>query len=180
MTTATAQAEPIAPQQADERFVIHDVPWHLYVSLRDSLDERGSHLRLTYLKGQLELMRPSREHEEQKGLIGHLIEAWCIDRGVEIFVQGSTTYREERAERGLEPDESYSFGTRKDIPELAIEVVHSRWRVGSASARSGSFETARSECIDWKVMRTFHSLGAPCSPTWIWSSWRGTRHRARA
>ena len=34
MTTATAQAEPIAPRQADERFVIRDVPWHLYVSLR--------------------------------------------------------------------------------------------------------------------------------------------------
>lgn len=126
---ATAfEPEPHGPP-IEERFVIHDVPWHVYVSLRDSLDQRGSRLRLTYLRGELELMSPSREHEESKSLIGRLLETYCLDQGIELFVEGSTTYREERSERGLEPDESYCFGTKKTIPDLAIEVVHSGWRV---------------------------------------------------
>ena len=133
----SAIAAPAAPQDGGERFVIHDVPWHLYVSLRDSLDERGSHLRLTYLRGELELMSPPNEHEESKGLIGHLLEVYCVEMGIEVYVQGSTTYREERAERGLEPDECYSFETKKDIPDLAIEVVHSRWRVDKLEVYRG-------------------------------------------
>ncbi len=136
MATAITASED-AEARPDERFVIHDVPWHLYVSLRDSLDERGSRLRLTYLDGELELMSPSPEHEEAKGLIGRLLEAYCVDRGIEIYVQGSTTYREERKQRGLEPDESYSFGTHKDIPDLAIEVVHSGWRVDKLEVYRG-------------------------------------------
>lgn len=131
MMSATA-----APNDG-ERFVIHDVPWHLYVTLRDSLDERGSHVKLTYLRGVLELARTSSEHEESKGLIGHLLEVYCVEKGIEVYVQGSTTYRDERAERGLEPDESYSFGTRKEIPDLAIEVVHSRWRVDKLEVYRG-------------------------------------------
>lgn len=137
MSTAVAPASLVPARHAEERFVIPDVPWHVYVSLRDSLDERGSRLRLTYLKGELELMSPSPEREEQKSLIGHLVEAWCVDRGVEIFVQGSTTYREERAARGLEPDESDSFGTHKVVPDLAIEVVHSGWRVDKLEVYRG-------------------------------------------
>ena len=123
--------------RGEERFVLHDIPWHVYVTLRDSLDERNSHLKLTYLRGQLELMRPSSEHEECKSLIGHLLEAWCVDRGIEVFVQGSTTLREERAERGLEADESYSFDTRKDVSDLAIEVVYTSWRVDKLDVYRG-------------------------------------------
>jgi Uma2 family endonuclease len=122
---------------AEERFVLHHVPWHVYVSLRDGLDESGSHLKLTYLHGELELLRPSSEHEEWKSLIGRLLEAWCVDQGIELFLQGSTTLRDERVERGLEADESYSVGQRKDIPDLAIEVVHSSWRVDKLETYRG-------------------------------------------
>jgi Uma2 family endonuclease len=105
--------------------------------LRDTLDERGSRLKLTFLEGELELMRPSPEHEDNNGLIGRLLAAWCVDRGIVVFGMGSTTYREERAARGLEPDEGYSFGTRKAIPDLAIEVVRSQWRVDKLEVYRG-------------------------------------------
>lgn len=121
----------------EERIVMHAVPWHLYVSLRDSLDESNSHLKLTFLRGELEIMSPSPEHEESKSLLGGLLEAWCIDQGVEIFLQGSTTLREERAARGLEADESYSVGVKKEIPDLAIEVVYSSWRVDKLETYRG-------------------------------------------
>ena len=47
---------PLA-EQAERRFVVHDVPWWMYVALRDELDETG--VRMTYLKGPLEPMSPS-------------------------------------------------------------------------------------------------------------------------
>lgn len=113
------------------------VPWHLYVTLRDTLDASGSKLRLTYLDGDLELTSPSPEHEEVKSLFAHLLEAWCVDRGIELFVRGSTTYREERAQRGLEPDESYSIGSYGERPDLAIEVVYSGWRIDKLEVYRG-------------------------------------------
>lgn len=116
---------------------MHDVPWHVYVLLRDSLDASGKHLRLTYLEGSLELMSPSPEHEESKSIIGGLLEAWCIDHGVDIFPQGSTTYRSEPERRGLEPDESYSVHEHKSIPDLAIEVVYSSYRVDKLDVYRG-------------------------------------------
>jgi hypothetical protein len=57
---------PLA-EQAERRFVVHDVPWWMYVALRDELDETG--VRMTYLKGPLELMSPSALHEESKKLL---------------------------------------------------------------------------------------------------------------
>ncbi len=137
MASAVAPLLPDLVVEPEERFVLYDVPWHLYVTLRDTLDDSGSRLRLTYLEGALELMSPSPPHEEIKSLIGRLLEAWCVERGIEVFVRGSTTYREERVRRGLEPDESYSIGAYRELPDLAIEVVHSRWRVDKLEVYRG-------------------------------------------
>jgi hypothetical protein len=52
---------------AEERFVVHGARWHVYVGLRDSLDEAGSHLRLTYLEGDLELTSPSSDRQALAG-----------------------------------------------------------------------------------------------------------------
>lgn len=52
-------------------------------------------------------------------------------------MRGSTTYREERVRRGLEPDESYSIGAYRELPDLAVEVVNSRWRVDKLEVYRG-------------------------------------------
>lgn len=136
LATPSGQS-PEATSGPEDRFVLHGVPWHLYVSLRDGLDHASSRLKLTYLHGDLELMSPSSEHEERKSLLGRLLEAWCTDQGIELFLQGSTTIRNERVARGIEADESYSVGRRSDIPDLAIEVVHSAWRVDKLETYRG-------------------------------------------
>ena len=70
-------------------------------------------------------MSPSREHENIKSLIGRLVEAWCLERGVEFTTFGSWTVEDKDADRGAEPDECWVFGDEKDPkrPQLAIEVV---------------------------------------------------------
>jgi Uma2 family endonuclease len=122
---------------AEERFVMRGVPWDLYLQLRDAMDAAGSHVRMTYREGELELMAPSSEHEKRKTLIGRLLEAWCLERGVELFPLGSTTLRSERARRGLEADESYSFGESKESPDLAIEVAISSFRIDKLDVYRG-------------------------------------------
>jgi len=158
---AASTASPVTPADppgAEDRFVVHDVPWHVYVSMRDGLDESRSHLKLTCLRGDLELMRPSPEHEECKSLIGRLLESWCLEKGLELFVQGSTTLRDERVKRGLEADESYSVGERKDVPDLAIEVVYSSWRVDKLETYRGLGVPEVWVMRDGRI--TVHVLGA--------------------
>lgn len=105
--------------------LINAATWAIYVMLRDALDDQRAGVRLTYLEGALEIMSPSDAHEATKKLLARLVEAYIEEADLPIDGQGSTTFRNEAVERGLEADESYSRGGRKAIPDLAIEVVYS-------------------------------------------------------
>jgi Uma2 family endonuclease len=107
----------------EQRFVLRNVPWHVYVSLHDSLELAGSGVRMTYLEGTLELMRPSEAHEEYNKMLARLLEAYAEEADIDLNGRGSTTFREEPKERGLEPDECYSVGPFSGRPDVAIEVV---------------------------------------------------------
>jgi Uma2 family endonuclease len=106
----------------DHTVQLRGVSWEDYERL---LEVRGDHSapRFTYLRGTLEIMSPSKDHEGIKSLIARLFEAWCIDRGIEIMPYGSWTLKDRKEERGAEPDECYVFGTEPaERPHLAIEV----------------------------------------------------------
>jgi Uma2 family endonuclease len=80
---------------------------------------------VAYLDGALELMRPSRDHERLKSYIGRLIEAYALERGLDLSAYGSWTMRNSDKAGGLEPDECYIVGSDQSAerPDLAIEVV---------------------------------------------------------
>jgi Uma2 family endonuclease len=111
------------PFEPDGRILIHNVSWASYVAMSEALGQSGSHARLTYLGGALEIMTNSRDHELLKTLLARLLEAWADETGVELEGYGSTTFRKEAEERGLEPDECYCVGAMLEVPEIAIEVV---------------------------------------------------------
>jgi Uma2 family endonuclease len=125
LSLVVAHASPfVAPRVApDARVVVNGVPWSTYVTMRDLLDDAGSGVRLTYLEGTLEIMSPSNDHESLKKLLARLLEAWADEAGVDLEGLGSTTFRREAAERGLEPDECYCVGDVRELPDFAIEVV---------------------------------------------------------
>jgi Uma2 family endonuclease len=106
----------------DRRFFLDGVTWQQYETLRDTLDEFAG-LKMTYLEGELELFMPSREHERIKTIIGRLIELYAIVRNIRLYGYGSTTYRQQAKQRGLEPDENYCLDREKPLPDFAIEVV---------------------------------------------------------
>src|SRR5260221_8484964 len=109
-----------APEE-EQRILLHDISWATYVMMRDSIESAG--VRMTYLKGWLEIMSPSRGHEVGKTQIARLLELFCLERDIPLFGYGSTTFRKEEKERGLEPDECYSRGEDKEIPDIALEVI---------------------------------------------------------
>lgn len=107
----------------DDLVVLRGASWADYERI---LAIRGdaSVPRVTFLRGVLELMSPSKAHESIKSAIGRLVEAWCVEKGVDITPYGSWTLQDPAAERGAEPDECYIVGDRDaDRPDLAIEVV---------------------------------------------------------
>ena len=93
----------------------------------DPLEEKRFVLRnVTYLEGALEFMSPSEPHEDFKKLIARLLEAYAEEADIDLKGRGSTTFREEPKERGLESDECYSVGPFAGRPDIAIEVVLSQ------------------------------------------------------
>jgi Uma2 family endonuclease len=114
---------------ADQRVILHGVPWSHYEVLL-ALRGEASVPRLTYLSGELELMSPSQDHERLKTLIARLLEMYAVARRLPLNGFGSWTLRNAPRERGAEPDECYVLGEGrgKDRPDLAIEVV---WTSGS-------------------------------------------------
>jgi Uma2 family endonuclease len=115
----------VASAPDEQRMLVHGVSWKDYVILREALDTPG--LRMTFFKGMLELMRPSRNHELWKTNIARLIELFALERNIDLYGYGGTTFRREAAERGLEPDECYCIARvmpEGDVPDIALEVVY--------------------------------------------------------
>jgi Uma2 family endonuclease len=108
--------------ESEQRFVLGDIAWQQYETLRSTLDSVPG-LRLTYFQGCLEFFMPSPEHEQLKSILGRLIELFSIETNTRLYSCGSTTYRKQARERGLEADESYCINQLKEFPDLAIEVT---------------------------------------------------------
>jgi Uma2 family endonuclease len=126
MSRAALLREHDAAPDGDQIIVFHDVTWEDYERLLEIRGDKSAP-RITYLEGELQILSPSRDHEQLKSFIGHLMETWCIDRDMVVTPVGSWTLKEEKEKRGAEADECYIFGTEpRDRPQLAIEVEWSR------------------------------------------------------
>jgi Uma2 family endonuclease len=121
------------PGAKDMRVVIRGVGWQGYQKLLDVVGDRP--VRLTYDRGDVELMSPSMPHERYKKILARLVEAITAELEIPCEGAGSTTWRREDLDRGLEPDECYyiahadQVACRNDLdpstdppPDLAIEV----------------------------------------------------------
>jgi Uma2 family endonuclease len=126
---AARSTVPIPPsaEHVDQRVFLHGVSWQAYEAL---LAWRGesSALRVTYLRGELELMSPSVEHEGFKKYLARILEAWAEEAGIQLEGAGSWTIHKRSVKRGVEPDECYFVGPlrRESPPDIAIEVVWTR------------------------------------------------------
>lgn len=85
---------------------------------------RGDHSvpKMSFLEGSLELMSPSKSHEQIKKLLARLVEMYAFEKNLVLEGYGSLTMKNAPRQRGVEPDECYAIGAAKEHPDLAIEV----------------------------------------------------------
>ncbi|MBP6849763.1 MAG: hypothetical protein KA201_38745, partial [Kofleriaceae bacterium] len=67
----------------DQVVALSDVSWADYRRILAIRGDRSAP-RLHYAEGRLEIMTPSRDHEGMKSRIGHLVEVYCLEAGVEF------------------------------------------------------------------------------------------------
>jgi len=124
--------KPVGLEPA-QRFVLGCVRWEEYEKFLDAIGERR--IRATYDRGTLELMTLSPLHERYKSLFGHLFFVLMEQLDIPVTALGSTTFRSQAAERGLEPDLCYYLASGARVrswwtldlavdppPDLAIEL----------------------------------------------------------
>lgn len=127
MTSAPVPLGQHVPD-ADQIVVMSGVDWAGYEALLALRGER-SRPKLAYLDGVVELMSTSRGHEGVKSSIGCLVEAYCLEVGIDFSPYGNWTQKQQLEEAGCEPDECYIFGPDPktiEWPQLAIEIVWTR------------------------------------------------------
>ena len=80
--------------------------------------------RVSYFNGVITLVSPSQNHEVIAEVINYLIVAYCEHTQLLYYPMRSTRLVNKPL-AGKEPDVSFSFGSRKEIPDLAVEVIFS-------------------------------------------------------
>src|SRR5438067_11387758 len=85
--------------------IVWNVTWEGYLAIGEAL--RDQPVRMTYQRGRLEIMTLSLEHEKARKLFGRLLEALTEELGLAVDDGGSTTFRSEESEQGMEADDCY-------------------------------------------------------------------------
>lgn len=80
------------------------ISWQTYETLLEELSDRR--LRLTYNRGNLEIIASSPEHERFKKLAGRFVETLAEELDLRIEPFGSTTFKRSKLS-GAEPDECF-------------------------------------------------------------------------
>jgi Uma2 family endonuclease len=124
-----------------DSIVLSGVSWELYDALREIED--NWHVKMTYDRGQLEMMSPSGMHEQFHKRIGRLIETLTEELDIPILSLAATTWKRKQQEFALEADECYFIKMEPQVrdlleidgsqglpPDLAIEVEVSRKAIG--------------------------------------------------
>jgi Uma2 family endonuclease len=124
--TATLFAPP------DEIIRLSGISWNTYETLLEELRDRR--LRLTYNRGNLEIMAPSPEHELSKEVLGRFIDTIAEEFEINIYPLGSTTFKQPELS-GAEPDKCFYIhniavvqGKRRlnmaedPAPDLIVEI----------------------------------------------------------
>jgi Uma2 family endonuclease len=145
------------------------VDWRTYSRLLRAFAERPG-IRLTYDRGELEIMSPTLEHDDDGRVLGRFVVALTEELDLPLKCGGSTTLRRRLRRRGIEADECFWIANahrmagrrRLDLrtdppPDLAIEVdvTHSSLNRLSIYAALGVPEIWR---LDGDAL-TFYVLG---------------------
>ena len=116
--------------QKDQILTITGATWQDYQQFNS---EEYPGYRVSYLKGEITIMSPGRNHEKIAEVINRLIVAYCEKFEIQDF-----PFRQTRLEAkdytGKEPDVAYAFKTDKELPDLVVEVIFSSGNINNLKA----------------------------------------------
>jgi len=90
-----------------QRILLHEVSWAEFEAI---LEELGDHRStcLAYDHGLLELIAPLPEHEHLKETISDAVKDISEELAIDYESYGSTTWRKQAKQAGIEPDNCFS------------------------------------------------------------------------
>jgi Uma2 family endonuclease len=164
---------PATVSAATGRYVrLSDIDWRTYTRLLRVFAEHPG-VRLTYDRGELEIMSPLLEHDDDSRFLGDLVFVLTEELGLPLKRGGSTTLRRRKRLRGIEADECFWIANahrlagrrRLDLrtdppPDLAIEID-----VSHSSLDHLAIYAALKVPEVWRLVGdtlTFHVLDADC------------------
>jgi Uma2 family endonuclease len=111
------------PQTQPNKLVLNWISWEKFEQIESTFQDIEG-VRIIYLDGELEIvMSPSQAHEDAKSTIGILLEAYLRAKKIRFYRRGSATLGNKEITGRKEPDESYTINSKKNIPDLVIEVI---------------------------------------------------------
>lgn len=117
-----------------QKVLLRDVTWQ---ELETILEDLGEHrvARIAYDRGILEIMAPLPEYEYGKEIISDLVKALLEELDIEFRCLGSTTFKNQFMDQGIEPDQCFYITNESKIrgkkrldltvdppPDLALEI----------------------------------------------------------
>lgn len=122
MSLALRTEDPSCAAADADHSTVSPVDWLSYLQVDRQRGAERSRPKLYYLDGSLEVMTTSRRHEVLRKFIDYLVLEFTTQAGIEIFPSGQTTLQR-LGIAGAEPDESWSFGSEKETPDLVLEIA---------------------------------------------------------
>jgi len=129
-----SQAILTSPPTSARCLLLPAVDWRTYSRLLRVFAEQPG-VRLTFDRGELEIMCPTMAHDDDGRLIGVMVFVLTEELGMPLKHGGSTTLRRRLKQRGIEADECFWIANahrmagvrRLDLrtdppPDLAIEI----------------------------------------------------------
>jgi Uma2 family endonuclease len=117
-----------------QRVLLSNVSWQEFEAILEDLGEHRAS-RVAYDNGTLEIMTPLPEHETNKELVSDLVKALLEELDIEFCPLGSTTFKNEEMNKGIEPDNCFYIQNEATIrgknrldltveppPDLALEI----------------------------------------------------------
>jgi Uma2 family endonuclease len=96
----------LTKEAAENRILLANISWETFNKLLEELGNKRC-TRLTYFQGELEIMTPLWEHENNNRFIDDLIRAIADELNLNMKKVGSLTLKLNKKQKGVEPDSCY-------------------------------------------------------------------------
>ncbi|NOT60180.1 MAG: Uma2 family endonuclease [Acidobacteria bacterium] len=130
----TNYADAVAVMPRGTRLSGDDISWEEYEDLLAAITDQP-HFRISYDRGELEIMSTSSTHESWKVLFTHLLAILAEELNLNLYSLGSMTFKLPDFAQGVEPDDCFYIHRAAQIigveeidlardpgPELVVEI----------------------------------------------------------